>query len=164
MCTKKLMNTCVTCCQNVLGQPVFSFYACNKKWKHWLSTVNQIFVLLLLTHYCRLNNFSCLQQHKYGFSPGFEHFRFNFTSLHIMPHVSLYNNIVNTLSSVVWWRSSLCSGIQKWFQKEKIIVSAKNERKKKHAGTEHRNTTLLKKKADIETPKCLKQGILYAFQ
>lgn len=29
---------------------------------------------------------------------------------------------------------------------------------------EHRNVTLLKKITDIETLKCLKQGILYTFQ
>ena len=43
-------------------------------------------------------------------------------------------------------------------------LSAKNERSKKHAGMEQRNITLLKKKADTETLKCLKQGILCAFQ
>ena len=43
-------------------------------------------------------------------------------------------------------------------------LSAKNERRKKHAGMEQRNITLLKKKADTETLKCFKQGILCAFQ
>lgn len=34
----------------------------------------------------------------------------------------------------------------------------------KNTGLKHRNIILLKKKADIETRKCLKQGILYTFQ